>query len=107
MTWKYWDEKTNGWSYLEQGTNSYWTPLSTNQSLEWYFLTWKHNLKIRLTWKQLLAWKFHFEPINIPMHLENFTKTSVLTWKHHFKLRNLTTDLGTSELFWYKIKFPG
>ena len=21
MTWKYWDEKTNDWSYLEQGMN--------------------------------------------------------------------------------------
>ena len=34
MTWKYWDEKTNGWSYLEQGTNSDWTSVSPNKSLE-------------------------------------------------------------------------
>ena len=31
MTWKYWDEKTNGWSYLEQGTTSDWISLSANE----------------------------------------------------------------------------
>ena len=36
MTWKYWDEKTNDWSYLEQGMNfdhldSHSMPISTNQ----------------------------------------------------------------------------